>query len=369
MQSFFTANGHSIVGSPQEADVCIAGVCAAFEADEAVSVEIIRELLDFDGPVHVYGCLTRVSPERIPFETTYPTWDPQTLLSQIVDCPQVRWSDIPLPSRFRRKEDYRVFNRGTQFVGIATGCSFDCSYCPHKLGVGEIQSRPIEDVVLQVRHLIAEQAQTIILTATDTACYGVDIRLSFPELLEAILRLSNQRTSFHIAQFNPEGLFTNMGKMLACCSDERIHDIQLPVQSASPRLLKLMNRRYSPQEVREFVEKLKVRNPRVFLRTDLMVGFPTETIEELEESVDFAMHNFDEIAVYAFELKQRTPVASQDLAAIPVSEVKRRQRYAANRLKRAGKLVHSGGQIRSTLVKSDRTKELMRQAKERGGRI
>ena len=146
-----------------------------------------------------------------------------------------------------------------------------------------------------------ESTETIVLTGTDTACYGVDIGTSFSVLLKNVLRRLRNDIAIHIAQFNPEGLFFNDEHMYLMCDllgDVRVTDIQLPIQTASQRLLRLMNRNYSLVKLEKFIETLRTRNQALILRTDLMLGFPTETVGEVDESIEYARNNFNEIAIY-----------------------------------------------------------------------
>lgn len=291
---------------------------------------------------------------------TYPSWDYQRLAEDLVPNPVIQWNAVPLPTNFRAREDYRVYNPKRHFVGISSGCSFACSYCPHKIGAGDIVSRLPSEIISTVQELIDDQAETIIITGTDTAAYGRDINYSFPRLAHDILGIPNNFTKFHIAQFNPEGLFDELSTMIDCCSNKLVADIQLPIQTTSVRLLQLMNRKYSPEGVKGFIEKVREMNTELMFRTDLMVGFPTETENELEDTIDFAIQYFDEIAVYAFEYKHCVPLASLNLHIFPPQEIQRRQDYARERLKSAGKLVHSGGQDIESLLLSDNTKETLR---------
>ena len=110
---------------------------------------------------------------------------------------------------------------------------------------------------------------------------------------------------------------------------------------------------------------MRSANPGILLRTDLIVGFPTETPEELEESIAYVARCFDEVAIYAYEPKAGTPIASAGVRPPAPEEVHQRRAHASDRLKRAGLLVHSGGQLVSTLRSSDMLKEARRQ--EGGG--
>jgi len=360
MQQFFIKNGQTMVYDPVDADIVIAGLCAAFDADEERSLKIISDVAKTKKPMYVYGCLCKVSPEKIKHGKIFYSWNQKDLVESIVKEPKVSWDSVILPTQFRTKEDYRVCNPKKQFVGISTGCSFTCSYCPHKIGSGEIVSRPQDEILMQIKSLIEGGVGTIVLTGTDTACYGIDIGINFPLLLENVLKISDNTLRYHIAQFNPEGLSFNFQKLISCCSDERVTDMQLPVQTSSERLLKIMHRSYPLDCVQEFIESVRKENRNIMFRTDLLAGFPTEAEDELEQSIDFVIRNFDEIAVYGYEYKKNTPIAAYGLPFFGEDEINRRANYTIERISTAGKIVHSGGQNILTLFKADEKKELLR---------
>jgi tRNA A37 methylthiotransferase MiaB len=217
----------------------------------------------------------------------------------------------------------------------------------------------MEVVMADIRSAIADGARIIHLTGLDTASYGRDISENFGHLLAAVLANVGHEAVFHIAQFNPEGIGTgeDFEILLQACSDPRVVDIQLPIQTASERLLSLMKRDYRISAVRSFIERLKAANPKVFLRTDLMVGFPTETLSDVEESIQIALDLFNEVAIYTYERKAGTPIADLPIEQeFPRTEKILRLTRVANQLKAGGVLVHSGGQKLSSLINADKAK-------------
>lgn len=363
IQKILIKSGYETVEDLAESDVCLAGVCAAFDEDEKRSIEIVDEMKKADKPIYVFGCMTQVSPKRIDSSLQYASWRADDLIKELTNEKHVLWDDEELPNDFRLLSDYRIFNPNRKFVGISTGCSFECSYCPHKIGAGVIVSISENDILEQIEEMNHQSVDTIVLTGTDTACYGTDIGTSFASLLENILQIVRKDIDIHISQFNPEGVFGNSDHadlMLELFCDKRIKDIQLPIQTVSSRLLELMNRNYSPDELEYFLKTLKKKNRNAFLRTDLMVGFPTETIDDLNKSIDYACNNFSEIAVYTFEMKNGTPIFEMNLPLVNQEEIIRRKQHAVEKIQSAKLLVHSGGQSVETLICNDRAKESLR---------
>ena len=250
--SYARQKGIFITDSKSDADVFILGLCAAFKADEERSIRLIEDTALFGRKILIYGCFTTVREDLAKsFGKTsyYPLWDIQGMLRELeIDCDDFMPEQSVWPSEFRLKDDYRVYDTRKKFIGISTGYSFGCVYCPHKLGSGDLLSRSHAAIIAQIgRDLDSGDAKVFILTATDTAAYGRDIGSSFAALLENVLAELKKRGSkakVRIAQFNPEGLVYDREKLLALCCDSRVEELQLPIQTSSDRLLELMGRNY-----------------------------------------------------------------------------------------------------------------------------
>lgn len=362
LQKCLQLNDCEIVTRTEDADAVIAGVCAAFEADEERSTRILEDVLQKMKPaaqLHVIGCMVKVRPDKMPASAKlFFAWQQQELLDNLAPDAKIRWQDVGMPSRFRTREDYRVYNQKKQFVNVSLGCGFSCSYCPHKLGAGKLESRPFNKIKQQIQELVTQGVETIILTGIDTASYGKDTGSSFPELLEYLLDCIPDDVQVHIAQFNPEGIVDEKDRqrMVRCCQDQRVKDLQMPVQTSSPRLLALMRRNYDPLVVAQFIAKVKNANPHIFVRTDLMAGFPSETENEWNSSLDFCLNTFDELAVYVYEPKQGTDIVRAGPLPVDAETAQRRRQQALIACKKAGLLAHMGGQNLESLLESDNKK-------------
>jgi tRNA A37 methylthiotransferase MiaB len=359
LQRYLAAKGMSPVSDLKEADVVISGVCAAFDADEARAIGIMKKNAAAKIPHYTIGCLVSVNPDSLVTTYSYRTWEFAKLARDLTGVDDPDYDQRAMPSLFRSVEDCRVFDPTRRFVGVTTGCGFECSYCPHKVGAGGVASRTQAAVIADVKAAIAEGARTIHLTGIDTASYGRDNGEHFGRLLAAVLGAIEPETAIHIAQFNPEGLGEgeDFERLLNACSDNRVVDIQLPIQTASERLLSLMKRHYRISTVESFVRRLRQANPKVFLRTDVMVGFPTETRSDVDDTVRLVASLFNEAAVYLYERKDTTPIASVPRTwEVPLREKKARSKQACERLQAAGVLVHSGGQRVSTMLAADKLK-------------
>jgi tRNA A37 methylthiotransferase MiaB len=272
------------------------------------------------------------------------------------------------PGSFRRESDYRVPDLSRRFVVISSGCAYDCSYCSHKLGAGGLVSRPVDDILDQVRsYSRADEVKRMVLTGLDTASYGKDLGVTFADLFKRVLENAAPHVEFAVAQFNPEGLGDEHARqlLLECCGDSRLVDFQLPIQTTSERLLQFMARHYRLKDVVDFVSECRRTNPGIRLRTDIMVGFPSETEAEFLDTVDMVSKYFDEIAVYGFEPKQGTPAFEQaSSASVSGSVVRERMQVARDTIASRGVAVHSGGQDLNSLLECEKSQKQQRAEEE-----
>lgn len=176
----------------------------------------------------------------------------------------------------------------TRFVTVMQGCDNFCSYCivPHVRG-REI-SRPSEQIVTEVKQLVADGAREITLLGQNVNSYGIrdEHEISFAELLHKIDAIDGlQRLRF--ATSHPKDM---TDELIDCFGtlDKLCHHIHLPLQSGSDRILKLMNRGYSAADYLKKVERLKQKCPDIRLTSDIIVGFPHETEEDFQATLDVA---------------------------------------------------------------------------------
>jgi len=176
----------------------------------------------------------------------------------------------------------------TRFVTVMQGCDNFCSYCivPHVRG-REI-SRPSDDIITEVKELVAQGVREITLLGQNVNSYNLKNTedVSFPQLLEQINAIEGlQRLRF--ATSHPKDMTTELINCFGSL-DKLCKHIHLPFQSGSDRILKLMNRGYTVAEYLHKVERLKKVCPEIRLTTDVIVGFPGETETDFQATLDLA---------------------------------------------------------------------------------
>src|SRR5579863_51810 len=178
-------------------------------------------------------------------------------------------------------------NQAIGIVEIASGCLSSCTFCQVKLVKGTVFSYPESQIVEEAATLIRSGAKEVWLTSTDNSAYGRDSKTTLAKLLEKICALEGD-FKVRVGMMNP--LLTR-GKMLDDLISSFLHPkvfkfLHLPVQSGSNRILSLMQRGYSIEDYYATVEAFRAAIPRLTLSTDMIVGFPTETEEDFQASLD-----------------------------------------------------------------------------------
>ncbi|MBF0216024.1 MAG: radical SAM protein [Candidatus Omnitrophica bacterium] len=362
---FLDINGWEKVSDKECADVHIVGCCGAFKSLGYEALGLIKEAKGTGAKVIVFGCLTKVFPEEV--GTLAPDqaigageWE---RLGDIVSDPSVSLEAVPYPDVFAAKEEYRLYDPGKRFILIQTGCSSDCPYCPHKLGIGELKSRPFAQIIEDVRNSVLTGAHTIILHGNDTGSYGTDLGGPyFPDLIKKVLEIA---PAVHLTQVNADWAYEYKDVLFGLLTREnKIKDFQVLIQTTSDRLLSMMKRRPVVLGLYDDLKKLKRMRPDIVLRTDIMVGFPTASGSDEKETLEYVVEIFDEVAVHAFERFPHAKIEKIGVQFYPQEEINKRLYGALEFLsKYPDILVHRGGQVYKTLIEIEKPKELLRSKK------
>jgi len=205
----------------------------------------------------------------------------------------------------------------TSFVSIMQGCNMHCTFCIVPSTRGEERARPISEIVAEVRGLVANGVKEVTLLGQIVNFYGrhefpvVDGKTPFVQLLEAVHEVEGLErirfTSPHPSGFRDD-LIDAIARLPKVC--EHVH---LPVQSGSDRVLKAMHRPYTVEKYRRIIEKLREKIPDVAITTDIIVGFPSETEEEFQETMRLAEEiQFDQAFVFRYSPRKDTPAAEME---------------------------------------------------------
>lgn len=207
------------------------------------------------------------------------------------------------------------------FVNIMYGCNNFCSYCIVPYVRGRERSRRAEDIIDEVRCVVSQGFTEVTLLGQNVNSYN-DNGVRFPELLRRVNEVDGlKRLRFMTS--HPKDLSHELVMAMAEC-DKVCEHIHLPVQSGSNRILKLMNRRYTREHYLELVRDLRENVKGVEITTDIIVGFPTETDEDLEDTLSLVREvGFSAAYSFAYSVREGTKAAAME-GQIPESVKKER---------------------------------------------
>ena len=209
-------------------------------------------------------------------------------------------------------------------INIMFGCNNFCSYCIVPYVRGRERSRKPEAIIREIERLVKDGLSEVMLLGQNGNSYGktLDEPITFAELLRRIEKIEGlKRIRFMTS--HPKDLSDELIEVMA--SSEKIcKHLHLPVQSGSTRILKKMNRRYTKESYLELAEKIKKAVPDISLTTDIIVGFPGETEEDFQETLDVVRKvRYDSAFTFIYSKRTGTPAAAME-DQIPADVVKDR---------------------------------------------
>lgn len=302
---YFRANDHVIVENIAEADCCLVWTCG-FRADfrDSCLFALNAVLKKCPGETIITGCLPDICPELLPRtpRSRIVTWrDDAKVLDALYSQGIPLDSFSPIFAEPRKCEDtasFRKHNPGAdvtfhdQFIKlvIAEGCLFDCTYCSEKLAFPPFQSFPLPALLSATKAMMERTGvYDVILMADSLGQYGQDIGETFPGLLKALCAF-DPRVGIALNNINPANFVAQLDDMSKLIQQGRMRHLNLPIQSASDKILKLMNRAYNQADLHRIYERLASLDFTAH-DTHLIAGFPGETAKDFQESIDFILRH------------------------------------------------------------------------------
>ena len=211
--------------------------------------------------------------------------------------------DLPVERKFRFKSG----------INIMFGCNNFCSYCIVPYVRGRERSRKPEEIIEEIENLVADGVVEVMLLGQNVNSYGKKLEepITFAELLRRVEKIEGlERIRFMTS--HPKDLSDELIEVMAH-SKKICKHMHLPLQSGSSRLLKIMNRHYDKEQYLTLVKKLKDAIPDISLTTDIIVGFPGETEEDFEETLDVVRKvRYDSAFTFIYSKRTGTPAAKMD---------------------------------------------------------
>lgn len=323
MLSLIQRDGYELCGDAEQCDVVIINTCAFIEDAKRESIENILEFCELKRQgvikaVVVTGCLA----ERYQQELVTEIPEADVILGIGRNTDIVNAIDQALQGErvveFAPKDELvmdaeRVLTNAPYYayIKLADGCDNRCTYCAIPNIRGRFRSRKMENILEEVRRFAAQGVTEMNLVAQDTTRYGEDIygKLMLPELIREVCKVDGVHW-VRILYCYPQRVTDELLEVMAS-EPKVVKYMDVPVQHASGRILKAMNRRDDYDYLKNLMQKIRKKIPGVVLRTTFITGFPGETEEDFAEMTRLVKEvKFERVGCFTYSPEDGTPAYS-----------------------------------------------------------
>ena len=321
----FVRAGDQIATDVEQADVMVMNTCAVTQEAVRKSRQKIQRL-QRDNPrakLVISGCYSELSDGAELAELGVDLVVPNTLKDQLVPMTRHAFQIQAMPQAATLPAEAALFtrNRHRAFIKIQDGCRYRCTFCIVTVARGAERSRTIGDIVSEVQQLHADQVREVVLTGVHVGGYGSDLDTNLVCLVKALLD-DTDIDRIRFASVEPWDLSPGFIDLFA---NSRVQPhMHLPLQSGSDTVLRRMARRCKSADFARLCVELRQAVPHFNITTDIIAGFPGESDEEWQQSLQFiAEQQFGHIHAFTYSEREGTKAAS---LPDPVPVVVRQQR-------------------------------------------
>ncbi len=368
ISDYLKMNGWRPVRRIKKAGLIIVSTCSFGREEDDSSLDYIRFYLRRKLPeaqFFIIGCVPAINPEQLASLGDIPTLSPTTLsrLDTLLQ-PSVKFADVPEPNKILAAEVMHsvflkkalwlrsyvrqalkdvppgpaVLRKGGQalktgikyfpvlkshinpflscnrngfyYLRISKGCLGSCSYCAKRHSTGRLRSKPDDMIVQEFQKGLQAGEKRFYLLTEDVGCYGIDQETTVMALLKRIFAVGHaQEFRIVVSNFNARWFVKYYDELeeLFVKYQTKILYVQIPIQSGSTRILGLMDRHYTAEDLKEKLLALRRKAPALNLTTDMIAGFPGETDEDFELTKQFVSEiRFQHIDIFGYEHRPNT---------------------------------------------------------------
>lgn len=375
---YFTRNGHIIVEKPDDAEIIFFITCGAFKFNADITFKLIKKFQKYDAELIIAGCLPAIETEELA-----KIFNGRTIITKDLDnmdslFPEnkIKFKEIgdaniyyknmnvdDISSAFRKilrkskilgkiyKKIFEhvfknLFGEKSLFymilspipnycIRVTWGCSSNCSYCVIKHAIGRTKSKPLIDCISELKEGLRKGYKRFLLTGDDVGPYGLDIDSNLVELLDEITKISGEFT-ISIRAFGPQHVVKYIDELEKIIKRGKINRIDINIQTGSKRIAKLMHRYPDFDKVEDAIKRIKKSYPGIEIFTHIIIGFPSETEEEFNQSLNSVI-DMDIDAGAFFQYSTRPGIDSDKIEPkVSQKEIKNRVKHAKHFLKNQG---------------------------------
>jgi len=316
--------GYEVIEHSKKADIYIINTCTVTNMSDRKSRQMLRRMKEQNenAIVVAVGCYAQVAKEelkKIPeIDLVLGNNEKLKITEHVEDYIEKNENQIEIEDVMHSKEfcdfgDVTFTEKTRAVIKIQDGCDRFCSYCIIPYARGRVRSRKSESIVSEIEKIAKEGIKEVVITGIHIASYGKDFKNDYKliDLLEELNKI-NGIERIRLGSIEPllitEEFVNRIKKLEKVC-----HHFHLSLQSGCDETLKRMNRRYTIEEFKEIVERLRNTYKDVMLTTDIIVGFPGETEKEFEETYNFLKNiKFYKMHIFKYSPRKGTKAAEME---------------------------------------------------------
>ena len=336
MMGLLHDRGYEFTDNEEEADIIVINTCGFINDAKEESINTILEMAKYKEKnlkaLIVAGCLVERYKNEILQEL--PEIDAivgTTAFDKICDVvddvlADKKHNELESINKMCRPDVKRIITTGGyySYLKIAEGCDKHCTYCSIPMIRGAYRSVPMDELVKEAEYLADNGVKELIIVAQEITVYGKDLygEKKLPELLHRLCKIPGIQW-IRLLYCYPEEITDELIETIR--TEKKIcHYIDMPIQHASDKILKAMGRRTNNAELRNIISKLRKEIPDICLRTTLITGFPGETEEDFEDTLDIIRKvKYDQAFTFIYSKRTGTPAATMD-NQVPEDVIKER---------------------------------------------
>ena len=326
-------NEIDIVDSIDEADVVIVNTCyVKLPTEDKMTYRIQKLQKEFpDKKIIIGGCMVEIDPEKLEKIGPDISWIGPHQLNKSADIVNGTYcGDVIRETGFSKDSKVCVpkvvDDSLIHILQICEGCLGACTFCCTRFARGPLNSYPIADIVAEAKDAIENGACEIQLTAQDTAAFGRDSGEKLSDLIKEVANLDGD-FRVRVGMMHPKNILHDVDGIVDAMKHPKVYDfIHLPIQSGSDKVLSDMRRGHSVSQYKEIVSKFRNEIPNLTLATDIIVGYPTESDEDFNQTVEL-LKDIKPSLIHLSKYQHRKGAISSSLTEIPHEIMKKRSKF------------------------------------------
>lgn len=348
----FQAKGHSLTNTPEHADLLVINTCAVTQEAVKKSRQIIRRT-HRNNPMAklvVSGCYASLDDK---IQKDIPGIDlviNNQNKDQLVDITLAELDFEAMPAISTEPGEASIFKRGRNraFIKIQDGCRYRCTFCIVTVARGDERSRTEADIIKDINQFHQQGIQEVVLTGVHVGGYGGDIDSNLYQLIKSVLS-NTDIPRIRLGSVEPWDLPDEFFSLFA--NVRFMPHMHLPLQSGSDSVLKRMARRCKTNDYKSLIQQARKEIPHFNLTTDIIVGFPGETENEWQESINFIEETvFSHIHIFSYSKREGTKAATlANQADSSIKKQRSKQLHALSKKMRSSSLNDQIGKVHAVL--------------------